>query len=88
MERKLFAVRDVKVSEYSNPMYYPSEIHAVRDFEQAAKNKETNIGRYPGDFELYQIAVMDSVTGRIEHIEPTKFIISAASLANKKEGKK
>lgn len=83
MIRKIFAVRDVKVSDYSNPLVYPNEVQAVRDFEQIANKPDSQIGMYPGDFELYQIAEMDSVTGKITAIEPTKFIIAAASLVRK-----
>jgi len=75
--QKLFSVRDNKLSSYSRLFPEQAEINAVRAISVAANDKATQIGQFPEDFDLYQVAEFDDVTGQVTPIEPPKFIIAA-----------
>lgn len=75
----VFAVKDSKVGAYLQPFQQESPVQAERAFEQAANDVNTQIHKYPGDFELWMIASFDRNTGKFTNIENPTFISNAAA---------
>jgi len=68
---KLYAIRDNKVGVYKRSFEARNDNEAVRMCRTAAQNKETELGHYAEDFDLYHIADIDDVDGHIE-MPPSK----------------
>ena len=52
MKLLVFAVLDVKAEMYSIPFFKKSKAEAIRDFSDVANDRNTTVGRHPGDFKL------------------------------------
>lgn len=63
MKLLCFAVFDVKAEMYSTPIFVKAKIDALRSFTEAANDKSTAIGKYPGDFKLVQLGLFDDASG-------------------------
>lgn len=61
----IFSVYDSKAESYVQPFYVPRVNVGIRMFAHAANNTETDFGRFPGDYTLFQIGTFDSDTGQI-----------------------
>jgi len=79
----IYAIKDIKVSEYQRPFAETNVINAVRGFHTAARDKNTMVGQFPEDFELHEIASFDSVTGKYKSLDTSKFIANAQMLLSK-----
>jgi len=78
----VYAIKDIKVSEYQRTFCETSLQNAVRGFHTAARDSHTIIGQFPDDFELHQMGSFDSVTGKYENLDTSKFITNAKMLLN------
>ncbi|QXP44329.1 MAG: nonstructural protein [Arizlama microvirus] len=78
----IFAVKDIKVSEFKNPFLQTSAIEAVRGFTVAMRDENTLFSQFPEDFELHEIAQFDNVAGKIKSYETSKFITSGPQIKN------
>lgn len=59
----VYAVWDVKSKLFSNPFFMTRDGQAIRAFSDLANNKETTVGRYPGDYELVYLGSWDENNG-------------------------
>jgi len=62
---KILAIKDKKIG-FDVPFTMPNEGAAIRSFGEACKNKESNLAKYPEDFELFSIGEFDTATGEIK----------------------
>jgi len=62
---KVFSIYDSKAEAFSNPECIPSKGEAIRGFAAAANNPQTQIGKYPADFTLFEIGEYDTDTGTV-----------------------
>lgn len=60
---KVFCVHDCKSEAFMNPFCMVSSGAAVRAFETTVNDPNTEFGKYPGDFTLYEVAEFDDSTG-------------------------
>ncbi len=65
MIKNIYAVRDLK-SCYINPVVDDSDAHAIRSFQIAMKNPQTDVHYFPSDFQLCKIGTFDDKTGVIK----------------------
>lgn len=63
MRLLVFAVYDVKAEMYGVPFMLKTKADAVRGFSDLASDKNTTVGRHPGDFKLQGLGTWDDVTG-------------------------
>lgn len=56
---KVFTVYDSKAEAYLQPFYGKSRGEALRSFIEAANDKQSNIGKYPEDFTLFDLGEFD-----------------------------
>ena len=75
MIRTVYAVKDKK-GEFWNPSVDQNDASAIRNFAQMVNTEGTLFAFAPGDFELYQIGLFDTETGKIE---PLPFVVCLAS---------
>lgn len=65
----VFSVYDSKAEAYAMPFFQKTIGLAIRSFEQAAKDPESNLYKYPGDFTLFQIGEFDEIKGVLVPLE-------------------
>lgn len=77
----LYGVKDLKVG-FIEVMLGTTDGAMIRQLQQALTNKNTLIGQFPQDYELWKIGTIDEKTGKGAG-EP-KLIISAGDLVEPK----
>lgn len=71
MERFLYSVFDAKSRVFSIPFTSVNKFTALRDFNSAASDPQSDINRYPEDYSLYELARFDDESGLIApHPQP------------------
>lgn len=65
-----YAIKDIQSQLFTNPHFMTNETIALRAFEGACRNPETNFHKYPQDFSLYHVGDYDIVTAKMEAITP------------------
>lgn len=78
MKYPVYCIRDVKVGFDPQFIIQVNELAAIRGFEYLMTNKDSMQGRFPSDYELYQLGEFDTDSGLFESITP-KFIVSGGS---------
>nr|WAE43326.1 MAG: nonstructural protein [Microviridae sp.] len=78
--KKIFSVRDNKVSSYGIPFFNDSEIGAARDLQMAVNDDKIQLSYFPEDFELFELGSFDNITAEFIMHDKPKFIIGAISL--------
>lgn len=90
MNYMIYTVYDRK-SEYCLPVFsMRSEAEAIRQFTQLVMSSETDVSKYPADFDLLAIAHLKIDTGFIAAISPPKPVINglvALTAANNERGR-
>lgn len=61
---KVYSVYDSKVSLYAKPFYMRTRGEAIRGFTEVVNNKETDLGKFPGDFTLFELGEYSEDTGK------------------------
>lgn len=80
MTRKVYTVRDSKAEVFNNPFYQTTHGEAERTFKALAQNKESMVGKYPEDYDLYYIGEFDDVKGNIMTLDTPQHIVKAVQL--------
>lgn len=65
MKIGVFAVYDSKTGIYAQPNFLINKGAALRAWEDAANDQNSNIGKHPGDYTMFQIAEWDDESGTI-----------------------
>lgn len=66
MSRRLYAILDNKADMIVGPlMMYPNDVVAVRGFGVHVENNQTDLNKYPDDFEMIYVGNIDETTGQI-----------------------
>jgi len=68
----IYVVYDLKAECFRHPQFHQSTGQAVRAFTEASNDAQTEIGRYPQDFELWKVGEIDLSKGGINGVEPMK----------------
>ena len=75
------AVYDAKAEAYGRPIFVSAPGLAIRAFMDEVKNPDSQMGRYPSDFRLYQIAEYDDQTADFHLTAPVKMLIEGSAAA-------
>lgn len=59
----LYSVYDKAAGAYSNPLYQPNDALAIRSFQYACTQTDSNLYTHPQDFQLYYVGTFNSNTG-------------------------
>lgn len=66
MKLYAFAIRDKKVEAFMPVFFVRARGEAVRHFMDACNDKSTPFNKHPGDYELFELAQFDDVSGEFE----------------------
>lgn len=59
----IFGIKDEAAKSFVTYFHAPTAAVAIRNFETNAHDENSNIGRFPEDYALYQICRVDDETG-------------------------
>lgn len=83
MKYPVYCIRDIKVGFDPQFFVQDNEVAAVRGFKFVLSNENAMQGKFPEDYELYQVADFDTISGVMESVNPPKFIVSGGSIVEK-----
>lgn len=66
MKLQICAIYDSKAEAWLNPMVFQSNGQALRSFEDAVKNTESDFGRHPEDYSLFLLGSFEQRNGEIQ----------------------
>lgn len=66
---KIFTVYDCKAEAYLQPFYCKSKGEALRSFVEIANDKQSQIGKYPEDFTLFELGEFDDSTAKFRMLD-------------------
>lgn len=80
---KIFCVYDSKVEAYMSPFFMQSRGQALRAFVDTAEGKETQIGKHPADFTLFELGEYDDSSARFSlHVTPVSLGVAVELLSS------
>jgi len=82
MKSKLFCIRDQKIGIFQEPFPCPTDKAALRSLEAAVQQGQGDLGKFPGDFDLYEIGNYDPETGTVEAYKQPKHLTSCLAFEN------
>lgn len=74
-----YAIRDTKALIYYPPFHAANHVFAQRSVSVGAMDPQSNLNRFPADFELRFLGTFDDITGKLTFVEP-EFICTVLSL--------
>lgn len=83
MQTIMFSTYDSKAKTFSAPFTMLTIGMAIRGFEEAAKNPETMLNRYPNDFSLYEIGTYDDSNATFQPTNPINLLSIASEFVKK-----
>lgn len=81
MKNNIYAIKDIKIGQFGIPFTKTHQELAVRDFMTLSDDENSNICKYPEDFELWKIGEIDDGTGEL--INDLKVIVNAVQCKRK-----
>lgn len=80
MKSIIFAIRDSKAGYYAPPFVKPSRGEAERDFTTLSRDAQSTVNKYPEDFDLYELGVLDTATGKIAAHDTPQHMMKAVDV--------
>lgn len=81
MQTNIYTVHDIKANTYGVPLNFANNVEALRSFEQAVKDPNTTIAKYPSDYNLVHIGSYDPFSGVITPTSEKVILVNAANYA-------
>lgn len=66
MIRNMYCIRDSKVGVYYPPFTMDNDLYARRFFNDLCQSADSNVSKYPADYDLYRVGTFNMVIGLIE----------------------
>lgn len=80
MELRAFSIYDAKGEIFNTPFFKKTIGEAERDFATLCKDEKSMPGKYPDDFDLYEVGRYDDCTGKFVALETPRHLIKAVQL--------
>lgn len=80
---KAFSIRDLKVGAYSPPFFQTTIGEAERTFHKLANSKDSTVGQYPEDYELFQVGEYDDQSALLTALAAPQHVIAASQVINR-----
>lgn len=77
MIHSVLAVYDDKAVAFAAPFFQQSDVLGIRAFVSAARDAESLLYKFPGDYALYKLGIYDDNTGRFENLDRPLQLMSA-----------
>lgn len=65
MKIMMYSVYDSKTGVFGQPNFLINRGAALRAWQEAANDNQSNIGKYPADFTMFEIGYWDDETGNV-----------------------
>jgi len=75
MKLYVVCVRDRATDSFGRPFFVPHVGEALRSFTDEVNNKDSELGRHPEDYDLFQCGTFDSDTGLFDCGTPRQMAI-------------
>ncbi len=69
MIKSICSIHDSKAAAWLSPMFFQSNGQAIRSFADAINDKNTEFGKHPEDYTVFQLGHWDERTGSIDLLE-------------------
>jgi hypothetical protein len=66
---KIFSIYDSKADAYATPFFFKRDGEAIRAFTQLANDNNSQVGKFPSDYTLFELGEYDETTGVITPVE-------------------
>lgn len=66
MKLKMFCVFDSKVQAFTTPFFQRATAEAIRSFQDEVNKPGSQIGKYAGDYTLFELGAWDDQTAAFE----------------------
>lgn len=76
----IYSIFDASVQSYFQPFCFTMDTEAMRAFEGAIREKNSNLHMFPQDFALYRIGTFDPETGKLDSIQEPVRVITATEI--------
>lgn len=80
MKIQMFAVFDKKAIAYAHPHFFHQKGQAIRAFENAVNDGQTQLSRNPEDFALFHLGEWDDSTGVVSPLANPQHLEEALTL--------
>lgn len=68
-KEQIYLVHDIKANTYGVPLFFANNVEALRSLEQACSDPNTNLSKYPADYNFLHVAEYDKETGDIHSFQ-------------------
>lgn len=83
MELKVYAILDVKASNYGQPFFMAQNGLALRAFSDLVDDVKSTVNKHPEDYKLYELAVYDDCAGTFTTLPKPNFLANATDFVSK-----
>lgn len=80
---KMFSIHDSKTEAYLPPLFMNSKGEAIRAFDQACQEKDSNFYKYPHDFTLVELGEWDQLSAVFKPLPSPVILHNASEFVNK-----
>ncbi len=80
---KVFSVYDSKVESFFKPFYSQTKGEAIRSFTEISNDKQSQIGKYPEDFTLFELGDYDDSNASFKLLDTPKSVGLAIEFVKK-----
>lgn len=77
MKMGVFAVYDAAVKAYLQPIFSPTKAAAVRSFQDAVAQENSQFAKHAADYTLFQLGGFDDGTGELASLQVPEKVITA-----------
>lgn len=77
---KAFSIKDSKTGIFNTPFFNHTPGEAERNFRELANDKQSMVGKYPEDYDLYAMGEYDDQTGKVEWKATPEHLVKAVQL--------
>lgn len=82
VQLKIFSIRDSKAEYFAPPFFQQNHALAERMFRTATNDPQSQVNKYPQDFDLYYLGTYDDQTGKIQVLDSPEHVIKAIHLVD------
>lgn len=80
---EIFAIRDTKAEAFNPPFYQRTKAEAERSLQRLVLDPDSNVSKFPEDFDLYHLGTYNDSTGEISPLPSPEHIIKAINVLNR-----
>lgn len=66
MYQRMYTIYDKKAAAYMAPFFFRTNAEAIRAVQQNAASQQSNLSKYPEDFQLVLVGEWDDLTGVVK----------------------